>query len=407
MAQPELFTPAFYADPYPAYRWLHGHDPVHRDPRMGWLITRYADIQSLAQDPRVSRAEVEATRLTNVPKEALKVARPVLDELQHEVRAKDPPAHAPLRRLLSTAFTPRMVERLRPRIERLTDDLLDAVAAEGQMDVIKDLAYPLPATVIMELLGVPLADRDQLKAWTDDRVVFLGSISVVSDPVSVARQAASSVQQLTAYYRALIAQRRKEPRDDLLTAFTATADDEAGMLTDEEIVSNAIFLLSGGHETTMNLIGNGLIALLRHPDQWHRLRADPDLAPAAVEELLRFDSPVQMVPRATTSRLELSGRSIPAGERLTLVIGAANGDPEQFPEPDRLDLGRAPNAHLAFGWDRHFCLGAHLARVQAQVVFRTLVERYPRMELAVETDDLAWHPNPAFRGVESLPVRFG
>ena len=257
MSQPDLFTPAFYADPYPAYRWLRTHHPVQRHPRMGWLITRYADIQALAQDPRVSRAAVEATRLNNIAEDAMEAARPVLEELQHEVRAKDPPAHAPLRRLLSSAFTPRMVERLRPRIQRLVNDLLDAAAAQGQINVIRDLAYPLPATVIMELLGVPPKDRDRLKAWTDDRVAFLGSISVASDPLSLARRAGSSVHLLTEYYRAPIAQRRREPRDDLLTAFTAVADEEDGTLTDDEIVSNAIFLLSGGHETTMHLIGNG------------------------------------------------------------------------------------------------------------------------------------------------------
>lgn len=402
--QPTLFSDAFYADPYPFYRTLRETNPVHRDARMGWLVTRYADIQTLAHDPRLSRAGFEATRMGSVPEEAQTVARPVLAGLAMEMLRTDPPEHTRLRRLVAKAFTPRMIETLRPRMQTIVNRMLDHVADAGGMDVIRDLAYPLPATVIMELLGVPNEDRERLKGWTADRIAFLGSINVAPDPLAVARHARQSFTALSEYFGSLIAQRRARPTADLLSALVTVEAEQDGRLSEPELVANAMQLLTAGHETTTNLIGNGLLALLRHPDQWELLGEDAGRIPVAVEELLRYDSSVQFAPRAVTADLNIGDTHIGAGERVMLALGAANRDPSQFRDPDRLDVTRAPNEHVAFGFDRHFCLGAHLARMEGQVVFASLTERFPNLTLTSET--VEWQANPAYRGVRALSVTF-
>jgi len=330
---PALFSAAFYADPYPFYRALQERDPVHHDGRMGWLVTRYADIQALAHDTRLSRAGFEAVRLRGVPDAVRTVAQPVLAGLALEMLRTDPPDHMRLRRLVAKAFTPGMVETLRPRIQRLVDQMLDRVADAGGMDLIRDLAYPLPATVIMELLGVPGEDRDRLKAWTAERVAFLGSITVALDPLAVARHARHSAAELHAYFSGLVAERRAQPTDDLLGALVALEAEEDSHLSEAELVANAMLLLSGGHETTTNLIGNGMLALLRHGEQLRLLRGDPTRIPTAVEELLRYDSPVQFAPRAAATDIDIGDTHIGAGERVMLALGAANRDPSRFADP--------------------------------------------------------------------------
>lgn len=402
--QPVLFSSAFYTDPYPSYRALQETSPIHRDERMGWLVTRYSDIQTLEHDPRLSRAAFEAVRLHSVPNEVKAVAEPVLAGLALEMLRTDPPQHTRLRRLVAKAFTPRVVEGLRPRIQRIVDDLLESVVPNGGMEVIRDLAYPLPALVIMELLGIPEEDRDRLKAWTADRLTFLGGITVAPDPLAVAQRARESAYALGLCFSELIAARRVRPEEDLLSALVAVEAERDGRLSEAELVANAMALLTAGHETTANLIGNGLLALLRHPDEFRLLRDDLTRIPAAVEELLRFDSPVQLAPRAAVDDIVIGDAHICHGERVMLVLGAANRDPAQFVDPDRLDISRDPNAHLAFGFDRHFCLGAHLARLEGQVVFTSLAERYPGLKLTGQP--VQWQANPAYRGLTGLAVTF-
>jgi cytochrome P450 len=400
--QSVLFGPAFYDDPYPFYRQLRETDPVHQDTRMGWLVTRYADIKALALDHRLSRGRFEDRRVDGVPEEAQSAARPILDELRREMLRSDPPQHTRLRKLVVHAFTPRMIEQLRPRIQAIVDGLLDAVAAAGEMDFIRDFAQPLPATVIMELLGVPHEDQEWLKVYTADRVTFLGAVRTAADPLAIAHRAAESVHTLDGYFRTLIGQRRIEPGDDLISALVAIEAEGSDRLSEEELVANCMLLLTAGHETTTNLLGNGLLALLRHPDQMRRVQEDVDLISSAVEEFLRYDASVQLAPRVTVAAIELVGKVMQPGEPVMLVLGAANRDPEHFVDPDQLDITRRPNDHLTFGFDRHFCLGTHLARLEAQIAFTTLLYRFPTLEQ--RGGPVMWHANPAYRGVEGLPI---
>jgi cytochrome P450 len=398
-----LFSSAFFADPYPFYARLRESSPVHHDERTGWMVTRYEDIRSLARDGDLSRAKFETDRLAGLSDTVRSAARPMTDGLNREMMRRDPPDHTRLRGLVNRAFTVRMVDQLRPRIRRIVEDLLDAVHTTGRMEVIGDLAYPLPASVIMELLGIPPADRMRVKEWTAERIAFLGGIRTAADPVDLAGRAAQSAEAMNDYFRKIIAERRARPTGGLLSQLVA--GEEEDRLTEAEIIANCSLLLSAGHETTTNLIGNGLLSLLRQPDQWRRLVERPDLLPSAIEELLRFDSPVQIAPRATTTEIRIASVSIQPGERVTLMLGAANRDPNQFEAPDRLDIERHPNEHLSFGFDRHFCLGAHLARAEAELAFGVLLQRYP--DLAIGAAVLEWFPNPAYRGLKALPVTLG
>ena len=396
----ELFSSHFFADPYPFYARLREASTLQYDKRLGWMVTRYDDIRALAKGGLLSRGKFEAERLVGLSAEVCLAARPVMDGFNLEMMRRDPPAHTRLRGLVSKAFTARVVDQLRPRIQQIIDDLLDVVADASYIDVISDLAYPLPASVIMELLGVPLEDRSRLKAWTTDRIAFIGGIQNAPDPVILAMRATQSADAMNVYFREVIKERRARPKGDLISLLIAVEEDDR--LTEEEIIANCSLLLSAGHETTTNLIGNGLLNLLRHPSELRRVIEKPDLIQSAVEELLRFDSPVQLAPRASIAEIRLGEVSIPAGQRVTLMLGAANRDGERFYEPDRLNVERQPNEHLAFGFDRHFCLGAHLARLEAQLAFSTLLRRYPG--LALDGSSLQWVSNPAYRGLKALPV---
>jgi cytochrome P450 len=397
----ELFTPQFFADPYPLYARLREASAVQYDQRLGWMVTRYDDIRALLKGGLLSRAQFEAQRLVGLSAEVCLAARPVMDGLNLEMMRRDPPAHTRLRGLVNKAFTMRVVEQLRPHIQQIIDELLDAVDDAAYIDVIGDFAYPLPASVIMEMLGVPLEDRPRLKAWTTDRIAFIGSIQNSPDPLVLTTRAAQSSGAMNGYFREVIKERRVRPKGDLISLLIAVEEDDR--LTEEEIIANCSLLLSAGHETTTNLIGNGLLSLLKHPSQLRHLIREPDIVPLAVEELLRFDSPVQLAPRASMAEIRLGEVSIPAGQRVTLMLGAANRDGERFSDPDRLYIEREPNEHFAFGFDRHFCLGAHLARVEAQLAFSTLLRRYPG--LALDGSPLQWVSNPAYRGLKALPVK--
>jgi cytochrome P450 len=393
-----LFGPEMLADPYPVYGWLRETDPVHwHEPFAAWILTRYDDMVAVLQDNRFS-----AERTARMQEMA---GQPELQSffsfLSTRMLYADPPRHTRLRGLVSKAFTPHAVEAMRPHIQALVDGFLDGVQAQGHMDVIADLAYPLPATVILEMLGIPVEDRDQLKRWSDDFVAYF-----TKDPSQVSaaeyRRAVASVAAQLDYFRALV-RLHAQPRNDLLSALVQV--EEAGeRLTEAELYANANLLLTAGHESTTNLIGNGTLALLRHPEQLRQLRDDPSLLPSAVEEMLRYDCPVQFTHRLAREDVTLRGKTIGKGQFVYLVVGAANRDPARFTDPDRLILGRRDNHHLAFGLGAHYCLGAALARLEAQIAFATLLRRFPELRLGSER--LEYRDTFNLRCLKSLPVSF-
>ena len=393
------FLPEVHEDPYPLYHRLRAEDPVHRSPLGFWVLTRHADVLALLRDPRLSRDPRRSQRVEQLRASAELDELLAAEEAAPSMLFVDPPDHTRLRTLVNKAFTPVAVERLRPRVEAIVAELLDRVAGAGAMDVVEDLAYPLPVTVICELFGVPEADRDRFRAWSRGLVHLLDPL-VAEDALERALRARLA---LRGYLRELIADRRAHPAGDLLTALIA-AEDEGHQLSEAELVSMCVLLLVAGHETTVNLIANGLLALVRDPGARARLQADPTLAGTAVEELLRYDSPVQFTSRHALEDLDIGGRHIHAGETVVAVLGAANRDPAQFPDPDRLDIARADNRHVAFGMGIHFCLGAPLARVEGQIAINTLVRRLPKLALATERPE--HRQSLTLRGLKALTVAF-
>jgi cytochrome P450 len=395
-APARMFGPEMLADPYPVYHRLRRFDPVHwHAAHGGWVLSRYADVAALLRNPHVSseRMRAEAER-GPAQIQALFTFR------ANSMLNADPPRHTRLRLLVSKAFTPGAVEQLAPFIQRTVDEALDAVQAAGRMDVIRDLANRLPITVIAHMLGVPPEDRDRFKDWADKATAVVGNLASNLQEEEV-RRAVEAVGELKAYLQAVVAERRARPRDDLLSALVR-AEEQGDWLTEDELFSNAVLLLNAGHETTTNLIGNGVHALLRHPDQWKRLRDDPSLVPTAVEEFLRFDGPVQFTSRVLKDDLTVGGKHLKAGQSAVLLLGAANRDPAQFKDPDRLDVGRPDNKHVAFGLGPHFCLGAPLARLEGKIVFETLLRRFPG--LRAEGPPPEYRANFNLRGLVSLPA---
>jgi cytochrome P450 len=394
--------PGFTEDPYTPYARLRREDPVHEIETAGvrgFIVTRYDDVVAVLRDPAYSAEKFPERMIAD----AMAGPDPRFASLARAVSGmmliKDPPDHTRLRALVSKAFTPRVVEGLRPRIEGIVDELLRAAAADGGMDAIRGFAAPLPVIVIAELLGVPVADREKFKRWSDELVPFIDGTLREAGLAEAARGA----QSLETYFREFIGARRKDPRDDLMSGLIA-AHERDDALSENELIATAILLLGAGHETTTNLIGNGLLALLRHPAERARLRREPGLIKSAVEELLRYESPVQLTSRIPKQDVTLRGRRLPAGIEVNLVLGAANRDPLQFSDADRLDLGRIENRHLAFGHGPHFCLGAPLARLEAQIAFSRLVERFLSLRAAGEAQ--SWRPGLVLRGLAALPVLF-
>jgi cytochrome P450 len=312
----------------------------------------------------------------------------------------DPPQHTRVRRLASAAFTPRRVNRLRDHIEQIAESLIDSAVARGEMEVMEDLANPLPAIVTAEMLGVPIEDHPRLKNWSQDFAEMLGNFQ--HNPGRAAKVAAS-LKEMTSYFQVAVRREATHPTDGLVNALTM-AEVDGDRFTEDEVVANIIVTLVGGQETTTNLIGNGLLTLLRHPEEMNRLRENPALIPSAVEELLRYESPSQHTARLAPDDVELGGKPIKRGQAVIAVMGAANRDPDRFPDPDRLDIERADNRHLAFGWAAHFCFGAPLARIEGQIAFSALLRRLPSLRLA--TDEITWRPNLGLRGLTTLPVAF-
>jgi cytochrome P450 len=406
----DFTRPAFRRDPYPTYRALRESGPIHcveRGPFRFWALHRHADVVAVLRDPRASVDRSFQPRPVPDPPgldpATLHPFARALRALARVMLFRDPPDHTRLRGLVNKAFTPRMVEALRPRIQALVDELLAPHLAGSRLDVVHELAEPLPILVIAELLGLPAADRVQLKAWSDDLAVMLDG-SIAMQHLGPGVQSASAVIE---YLRGhLEARRRRAGRpgsEDLLSAMLAAQESDEH-LSDDEILATALLVMGAGHETTTNLIGNGVLALLRNPAELARLRREPALVASAVEEILRFDSPVQATSRVFPEPIELHGRRIAAREEVGLLLGAANRDPAVFEAPERLDLGRPDNRHVSFGFGIHFCLGAGLARLEGQLALGSLVARAARLELAADESALAWRPGWLLRGLTSLPV---
>lgn len=386
--------PEFHANPYPFYRALRERDPVHQSPLGFWVLTRYDDVVTSLRDQRFGR-DGFAPLL-----EAIYGPEHASGNLPRSMLMRDPPDHTRLRALVNKAFTPRVIEGMRTHIQTIVDRLLDRVQGAQAMDVIADLAYPLPVTVICEMLGVPLGDHEAIRNWSSDIARSLDAIGLLADPDIVARGAAAR-RALTEYFRRLLPERRAHPKADLLSLLIA-AEEQGDKLNEGELLAMCVLLFIAGHETTVNLIGNGILALLRHPDEMVKLRRDPALISLAIEELLRYDSPVQWTARITNTDVEIQGRKIPSESMIIIAIGSANRDPSHFADPDRLDIARADNRHVAFGFGIHFCLGAPLARVEGQIALGTLLRRMPTLTL--QTPTTVWRESSALRGLKSLPV---
>ncbi len=392
-----LLDPAVLADPYPLYRRLRQEDPVHWDPFLHtWVATRYDDVVTVlhrfSADRTPSPEQMTAMGLGSI--------EPIAQVMVRQMLFMDAPAHTHLRKLCSTAFTPRRVERMAGQIQDIANRLIETVAASGRMDVVADFASPFPAIVTAGLLGVPEADHQQLKAWSADFAEMLGNFQHNPDRVG---RVLRSVEDMTAYFRDAIDQQRRKPRDGLIRSLM-DAEVEGLRLTEDEVIANTIVTMVGGQETTTNLIGNGLLTLLRQPERLAELRDNPTIMESAIEELLRYESPSQHTARLAPEDIMLGGKLIRKREAVMAVMAAANRDPDRFADPDRLDLSRRDNRHLAFGWAAHFCFGAPLARLEGQIAFSALLRRLPGLALA--TDRVAWRENLGLRGLKSLPVTF-
>ncbi|PJN21422.1 cytochrome P450 [Kitasatospora sp. CB02891] len=390
-----LLTPEARRDPYPLYARMRRESPVHKSDQGIWYLTRYADVETALGDLRLSNDRDRMTRAYEALGGNLKAFSRLTDRLGRVMTNTDPPDHARLRKLANRAFTARRVEALRDSIQRIVDRLVDeAIAAGPAMDLIEAVAVPMPMSVTCELFGIPPEDRPQVETWFQ-RFGRLGEDIDKSE---------EAIDQYEDYLSGLIRQRRTEPGDDLISALVATQEHD-DRLTDSELLSTCFVLITAGTETTTHLVGNAVLALLRHPDQLARLRADPGLIRGAVDELARYDTVTQAIVRVVAEDLDIGGRTLREGELVYLFLGSTNRDPERFEDPDRLDLSRPGNRHLSFGHGPHFCLGGPLAKLQAEVAIGTLARRLPHLRLADEAA-LDWRPNPLQRRLTALPLTF-
>lgn len=392
-----LLDPAVLANPYPLFHRLRREDPVHWDPFLhAWVVTRYADVlevlHTFSADRTPTPEQLESMGLAQLT--------PLAQLMVKQMLFMDGSGHTRLRGLASQAFTPARIETLRSHIQEIVDQLLDAVQDRRSMDVIVDLAEPLPAIVTAEMLGLPVQDRHRLKAWSANFAEMLGNFQHNPDH---ARRMLQTVDEMTTYFREAVEEIKRHPREGLIHSLL-TAEIDGDRLMEEEVVANAIITMVGGQETTTNLIGNGVLTLLRHPEQMKKLRGDLSLTASAVEEMLRFESPSQHTARLAPSDCQLGGKQIRSRQAVIAVMAAANRDPERFPEPDRFDVARTDNRHLAFGYAAHFCFGAPLARMEGQVAFAGLLRRLANIQL--EPQELVWRTNLGLRGLNSLKVSF-
>jgi len=392
-----LLEPEVLANPYPLYQKLRSEDPVHWDRFLhAWVVTRYPDVinvlHSFSADRTPTPEQLTAMGLAGL--------NPIAKVMVKQMLFMDAPAHTRLRGLASVAFTPQRVRVLREHIQEIADDLLDRVQTRGRMDIIADFAAPMPAIVTAEMLGVPTEDHVDLKIWSADFAEMLGNFQHNPDRIP---RVLESTNKLVTYFQAAIGKMRERPREGLIHSFMM-AEIDGDRLTEEEIIANCVVTMVGGQETTTNLIGNGLLTLLRNREQLEQLRGNPSLIPSAVEELLRYESPSQHTGRIAREDVQIGGKQIRKGQAVMAIMAAANRDPERFPNPDQLILDRSDNKHLAFGWSSHFCFGAPLARMEGQIAFETILRRLPN--LAVVPGPLTWRDNSGLRGLTALPVTF-
>jgi cytochrome P450 PksS len=396
-----IASPQFKADPFPFYARLRAEAPIYRTTlptrEEGWLITRYDDVVAVLKDERFVKDKANALTPAQLAQQPW--FRKVFKSLRQQMLSKDAPNHTRLRALVSKAFTPRLVEQMRDRIQALTEQLLDPVQDRGRFDLVRDFALPLPSIVIAEMLGVPPADRHAFHRWSN-------ALMSAAQSTWHLLWAIPNTLLFLRYARKFIQKRRANPQNDLVSALIQ-AEEAGDRLSQDELLAMIVLLLVAGHETTVNLIGSGMLALLEHSDQMEKLRRDPALIKPAVEELLRFTSPVELATeRYAREDVMLGGVTIPRGDMVYVVLASANRDERQFPNPDALDITREPNKHLAFGLGAHFCLGASLARLEGQLAINTLLRRLPNLRLTIAPSQVRWRRGLLLRGLEALPVAF-
>ena len=397
----DFSDPVVRANPYPIYAELRSESPVLWNGQ-SWLISRYEYIIGLLTDDRVSSARAESI-FQVLPDDVRQELQPLRHVLGSRMLLTDPPTHTRLRNLVTKAFSARMVREKKPRIQEICNGFVDRVIANGEMDVISDLAIPLPGWVIADMLGVSRDMQPKFTQWSRDQVRVYDRPGTSGERIPIMRQGQESMLEMKAYLEDVIAARRADPRDDLVTMLVM-AEEEGDRLSTDELVIMIIALLVGGNNSTAHLIGNSVLTLARHPEALRELKSNPNLIATAVEEVLRFESPVQATSRIARDAIEVGGKIIEPGQGISLLFGSANRDEAQFPEPDRLNLARRPNRHLTFAHGPHFCLGAAIARAEAQIAVQTVVDRCDNLELVNDSAD--WLEGFSFRGLKTLPVRF-
>ena len=401
LAQDNLLAPDVLSDPYTYFAHLRDTDPVYWNERWGgWLISRYDDVVKVFRDHETFSSDRMASLMLELNPQEQEHFSLLIKYFSKWLVFTDPPYHTRVRLLINKAFTPTSVEKLRPRARQIVHGLLDQVRLKSHMEFIDDFAFHLPVIVISEYMGVPIEDREQVKEWSDEtsRVFFIRA----NEPDRRERSQ-QGLEKLLAYFEPLIEARRQHPRDDLISSLVQ-AQERGDLLSHEELLATCTVLLFAGHETTTNLLANGLLAFMRQRDQWELLRQHPSLVRSAAEELLRYDGPVKATFRWARRDTELGGKTIRAGDRMLLILAAANRDPAKYADPDRLDIRRSPNPHVAFGQGIHVCLGAPLARLEAQEAFLALPQRFPDLRLNIDTAHLEYHPTVVARALKALPV---
>ncbi|HEY0606381.1 MAG TPA: cytochrome P450 [Herpetosiphonaceae bacterium] len=395
-----MFDANFIANPYPAYQHMLANGRIHWLDFAGgaWLVPHYADVMTLFRDPRftTARADLFSRQFSDEDRQYLRGFEEIT---RLWLAAMNGEEHLRLRRLLNKAFTPRVVEAMRPRVQRLTNELIDAFFVAGEVDLMSQFAHQLPALVIGQLLGVPREDRSRFVDWSDHIATFFSSPKATIEQGRAANDALVAMRE---YFRPIVAERRQHPGDDLISHMIAV-EEQGEMFSEDQLLSQCTLFLFAGHETTQNLIGNGMMALIEHPDQLELLRNNPDLLQSALDEIVRYDCPVQLIPRLAAEDVELWGQQIKQGQALHLMLGAANRDAEQFPDPDRFDITRSYKRPATFGFGAHFCIGMPLAMLEIETALTTLIRRLPNLRLAGEAER---SPNVTLRGFRRLPLAF-